>query len=208
MSTATRVRARQIISLDGYAAGPRQSVDDPFGEGGMRLPQWQFELDQPGREGDAAVVAASVDNVGAYVMGRNMFGPVRGDWSTWAGEWRGWWGEEPPYHTPVFVLTHHEREPLAMEGGTTFHFVTDGFDSALRQAREAAGEQDVCIAGGVSTVRQALAAGVIDELTLHVVPLVLGEGERAFDGLDGLTMEPLDVVASPTVTHVRYRPGR
>ncbi|NUR05412.1 MAG: dihydrofolate reductase [Nocardioidaceae bacterium] len=201
----SRVRARQVISIDGYAAGPRQSLEHPFGEGGLRLPQWQLQTDRPGRENDAQVLAESVENVGAYVMGRNMFGPVRGPWSSWDGEWRGWWGEEPPYHAPVFVLTHHEREPLEMDGGTTFHFVTDGLLAALALARDAAATADVCVAGGVSTIRQALSAGVLDELTLHVVPLVLGEGERTFEGLAGLELEPDRVLASPTVTHLRYR---
>ena len=135
-------------------------------------------------------------------MGRNMFGPGGGAWDL---EWRGWWGEDPPYHAPVYVLTHHEREPLAMEGGTTFHFVTDGIESALEQARAAAGDQDVSIAGGASTVRQYLAAGLLDELYLHIVPVVLGAGERLLDGVGDPTLEPVEVVASPAVTHVKYR---
>jgi len=205
MSQNSKVRSRLIVSLDGYAAGPRQSRENPFGEGGMRLPQWQLESGRPGREGDARVLADSVENVGAYVMGRNMFGPVRGAWETYSeGEWRGWWGEEPPYHAPVFVLTHHPRESLTMSGGTTFHFVTEGVEAAVQQAREAAGDRDVVVAGGAHTVRSALAARLIDEITLHVVPLVLGEGERLLEGLDGLALEPLDTVSSPTVTHLRY----
>jgi len=135
-------------------------------------------------------------------MGRNMFGPGRGAWDL---EWRGWWGEDPPYHTPVYVLTNHEREPLAMDGGTTFHFVTDGIESALEQARAAAGDKDVSIAGGASTVRQYLAAGLLDELYLHIVPVVLGAGERLLDGVGDPTLEPVKVVDSPAVTHVKYR---
>ena len=136
-------------------------------------------------------------------MGRNMFGPIRGEWS---GDWQGWWGPEPPYRAPVFVLTHHAREPLEMEGGTTFHFVTEGLDAALERAREAAGpDANVSIAGGASTVNQALAAGVLDELTLHVVPVVLGAGERLFDGVGDLRMEVVGTTSSPGAAHVRYR---
>jgi len=198
----TSIRSRLCISLDGFAAAPNQSLDQPFGDGGMRLPQWQFEIDQPGRAGDAAVLTRSTENMGAYVMGRNMFGPGRGDWDL---SWSGWWGDEPPYHAPVFVLTHHPREPLEMQGGTTFHFVTDGVESAVRQAREAAGEWDVTIAGGAATVRQCLAAGLIDELQLHLVPVTLGAGERLFDDVGGIELEPVGVLASPTVTHLTYR---
>jgi dihydrofolate reductase len=141
----------------------------------------------------------------AYIMGRNMFGPGRGAWDE---EWTGWWGDEPPYHAPVFVLTHHPREPLVMQGGTTFTFVTDGIESALAQAREAAGDGDVAIAGGAQTVRRYLSAGVIDELRLHVAPVVLGAGERLFDGVGGLTLEPLEVSGNGLVTHVSYRVAR
>jgi dihydrofolate reductase len=182
------VKSNLAISLDGFSSAPGQSRDEPFGVGGGRLTEWMFETDLPGREGD--------------VMGRHMFGGYAGEWDL---SWRGWWGEEPPYHAPVYVLTHHERAPLPMAGGTTFHFVTDGIESALKQARAAAGDQAVSIAGGATTVRQYLAAGLVDELLVHVVPVVLGEGERLWDGLDGLTAEPTEVIASPTVTHVRYR---
>ena len=130
-------------------------------------------------------------------MGRNMFGPVRGEWATWEGEWRGWWGEEPPYHAPVFVLTHHEREPVEMEGGTTFHFVTGGFDAAYARAAEAAGDGEVLIAGGASTIRQALAAGVLDEIVLDVAPILLGAGERLFDGVADPGLTPVEVIESP-----------
>ena len=138
----------------------------------------------------------------AYVMGRNMFGPIRGEWDV---DWRGWWGPEPPYHAPVFVLTHHAHEPIEMEGGTTFHFVTGGFDAAYAQARERAGEGGVDIAGGASTVRQALIAGVVDELTLDVAPVLLGSGERIFDGVESFRFEPVEVLHSPLATHIRYR---
>ena len=158
------------ISLDGFVAGPNQSLENPIGEGGMRLHQWMFETaswrEQKGLEGgartaDAEVVDEAVRDVGAYIMGRKMFGGGGGPWDE---TWRGWWGDEPPYHAPVFVLTHHSREPLSMQGGTTFTFVTEGIDSALEQARAAAGDRDVAIAGGASTVRQYLAAGMLDEL--------------------------------------------
>ena len=139
---------------------------------------------------------------GAYVMGRNMFGPIRGDWDE---EWSGWWGPEPPYHAPVFVLTHHRHDPIQMDGGTTFHFVTEGFDAAYSAACETAGETGVDIAGGASTVRQALIAGVIDELTLDIAPVLLGSGERIFDGIESFGFEPAEVLHSPLTTHIRYR---
>jgi dihydrofolate reductase len=138
------------------------------------------------------------------VMGRNMFGPIRGPWQ---GDWRGWWGDEPPYHAPVFVLTHYEHEPIELAGGTTFFFVGDGFDAAFSRASEAAGDRGVDIAGGASTVRQALAAGVIDELVLDFVPVLLGSGERLFDGVSDRHLEPVEVIHSPLATHVRYRVG-
>jgi dihydrofolate reductase len=199
------------ISLDGFVAGPRQSQENPIGEGGLRLHEWVFatrswnqQQGSPGGEDgpDSEVAAGLVSGVGAYVMGRNMFGPGRGAWDE---SWQGWWGEKPPYHTPVFVLTHHPRESLPMAGDTTFHFVTDGIESALTQARAAAGERDVIIAGGAQTVQQALAAGLLDELFLHVVPVVLGSGERLLENVGDLTLEPTEVIASPAVTHIRYR---
>jgi dihydrofolate reductase len=207
----TNVTCHIAISLDGYVAGPNQSMDDPIGEGGMRLHQWVFKTDSwRGQHGEGGgernpnsdVVEEVVENVGAYIMGRNMFGPGRGEWDP---EWRGWWGEDPPYHTPVFVLTHHPHEPLEMQGGTTFHFVTDGIEAALEQARAAAADRDVSIAGGASTVRQYLAAGALDELYLHIVPVVLGGGERLLENVGDPTLEPVKVVASPDVTHVKYR---
>jgi dihydrofolate reductase len=194
----TNVTCGISMSVDGFVAGPNQSLQNPFGEGvGERLHRWMFE--EP--EANAAAIDA-LTSQGAYVMGRNMFGPGRGAWDE---EWKGWWGEEPPYHAPVFVLTHHEREPLEMRGGTTFTFVTDGITSALAQAREAAGDADVAIAGGAQAVRQYLSAGLIDELRLHVVPLVLGAGERLFDGVSDVTLEPLEVSGTGLVTHLSYR---
>jgi dihydrofolate reductase len=195
------------ISLDGYVAGPGQSTDNPIGEGGMRLHDWAFAAWADKAEGDARSADAKVTDTlmqgnGAYIMGRNMFGPGRGEWDA---SWRGWWGDDPPYHTPVYVLTNHPRESLEMEGGTTFHFVTDGIESALEQARAVAGDADVAIAGGASTVRQYLAAGLLDELYLHVAPITLGGGERLLEDLPGQTFEPIEVVASPAVTHVKYR---
>jgi dihydrofolate reductase len=177
------------ISLDGYAAGPDQAVDHPRGVGGEGLHRWAFavwdgrEVDgyQPGV--DDAFIVRGDENIGATIMGRNMFGPVRDEWPD--DQWKGWWGPEPPYHHPVFVLTHHPREPFEMEGGTTFTFVTDGIDSALEQAFAAAGGADVRIGGGASTVQQYLHAGLVDELHMPIVPILLGRGERLFDHLDG-----------------------
>jgi dihydrofolate reductase len=199
------------ISLDGFAAGPNQSLEDPIGEGGMRLHEWVFNTaswrEQHGLEGgersvDSKVVEEVVAGVGAYVMGRKMFGGGDGPWDE---TWTGWWGEDPPFHAPVFVLTHHPREPLSMQGGTNFTFVTDGIESALEQARTAAGDRDVAIAGGASAVRQCLAAGMLDELYLHIVPIILGAGERLLEDVGDLALEPVEVIASPAVTHVRYR---
>ena len=194
----TKVICDASLSLDGYTAGPNQSQDKPFGDGAVeRLHQWMFE--QP--EENAAVIEA-ITAARAHIMGRNMFGPGRGDWDL---DWNGWWGDDPPYHAPVFVLTHHPRESVEMQGGTTYHFVTDGIGSALAQAREAAGDGDVAIAGGAATVNQYLTAGAIDELRLHVAPVVLGAGERLFDGVGPLNLEPLDVSGTDLVTHLSYR---
>ena len=198
----TRVLCHVSISLDGFMAGPDQSLANPLGIGAERLHRWMFanpihEADRPARE-DLAKVR------GAYLMGRNMFGPIRGEWT---GDWRGWWGEEPPYHAPVFVLTHHAHDPIEMQGGTTFHFVTDGFAAGLERARAAAGDREILIAGGASTVRQALAAGAIEEITLDIAPVLLGSGERLFDGVADPGLEPVEVTQSPLATHVRYRIG-
>ena len=210
----SRVTSQISISVDGYAAGPDQSLEDPLGKGGERLHEWAIQTEgwraSHGIEGgernvDSEVASKMLDGVGAFVMGRKMFGGGPGGWDE---SWRGWWGEDPPFHAPVYVLTHHAREPVEMEGGTTFHFVTDGLASALEQARAAAGEQDVAIAGGASTVNQALAAGALDELHLHVVPIVLGAGERLFEGVGDVELKPAEVVASPAVTHIRYERGR
>ena len=196
------VTCQITISLDGFAAGPDQSVDNPLGVGGERLHVWQFADDQP--EQDARVKRTFFDGVGAYVMGRNMFGGGPGPW---ADDWKGWWGDDPPYHAPVFVLTHHPRDPLPMEGGTTFTFVTDGIEGAVEQARAAAGDEDVLVAGGANTVQQCLAAGLLDELHLHVSPVILGAGERLLENVGDPVLEPVEVIASPAVTHVRYRVG-
>ncbi len=189
------------VSVDGFVAGPNQSRDEPIGEGGIRLHEWHFN---PQGE-DAAVVDEWQNSPGAYVMGRNMFAPGRGEWDL---DWRGWWGDDPPYHAPVFVLTHHARDPLPMGGGTTFHFVTDGIGAALDQARAAADGKRVEIAGGAATVNAYLAAGAIEELYLHISPTVLGAGERLFAGVSpDLRLEPVQVIGSPSVTHVKYRVG-
>ncbi len=190
------------ISLDGFVAGPDQDRDNPLGVGGMSVHEWH--LGDVTDQADTTAQGWLMRPRGAYVMGRNMFGPVRGDWDE---DWRGWWGDEPPYHAPVFVLTHHAHDPIEMAGGTTFHFVTGGFDSAFAQAREAAGDDGVDIAGGASSVRQALTAGVVDELTLDIVPVLLGAGERLFDGVEDLRLEPVEVLHSPAATHIRYAVG-
>jgi dihydrofolate reductase len=206
-----QVTCQISISLDGFVAGPNQSVQNPLGEGGMRLHEWAVVTDSwraaHGLEGgernaDAQVVDETFRGVGAHIMGRKMFGGGDGPWDE---TWTGWWGETPPFGAPVFVLTHHEREPLSMQGGTIFTFVTDGIESALEQARSAADGKDVAIAGGASAVRQYLAAGLLDELHLHIVPIVLGAGERLLVDVGDPTLEPLEVIGSPGVTHVRYR---
>ena len=202
------------ISLDGYAAGPDQGLDHPLGVGGARLHEWVFatragrrmlgEDDEGGIEGvDEEFFVRGNENIGATIMGRNMFGPVRGDWG--GEEWKGWWGDDPPYHHPVFVLTHYPRPPVPMEGGTTFHFVDDGIGAALAQATEAAGGQDVRLGGGPATVRQYLRAGLVDELHVAIVPILLGAGERLFDDVgpaaDGY--ECVELASSHAVAHVR-----
>ncbi|ASR37285.1 5-amino-6-(5-phosphoribosylamino)uracil reductase [Prauserella marina] len=196
----SKVTCGIAMSVDGFVAGPNQTRDNPLGEiVGDRLHTWMFE--EP--EANAAEIA-KVTSGGAYVMGRNMFGPIRGEWNP-EEEWTGWWGEDPPYHAPVFVLTHHPREPVVMKGGTTFYFVTDGIEAALAEAKAAAGDRDVAIAGGASTVNQYLAAGLIDELDLHIAPVLVGEGERLFTGVGNLDLERTRVRATGLVTHVSYR---
>jgi dihydrofolate reductase len=200
------------ISLDGYAAGPGQNLQNPLGVGGRRLHEWVFAtrygnamLGQEG--GDTGIdddfLAAGDEGVGATIMGRNMFGPIRGPWGD--ETWDGWWGDEPPYHHPVFVLTHHPRPPLEMLGGTTFHFVDGGIEEALERAFWVADGADVRIGGGAATIRQYLRAGLVDELHLAIVPILLGGGERLFDDLGDATprYECVEMVSSPAVTHVR-----
>jgi dihydrofolate reductase len=199
----TPTTCHMSISLDGFVAGPDQSRENPLGIGGLDLHHWH--LDDPINEADARARDALMRPRGAYVMGRNMFGPIRGSWN---GDWRGWWGEEPPYHAPVFVLTHYAHDPIEMEGGTTFHFVTEGFGRAFERAQEAAGDLGVDVAGGAATVRQAFAAGAIDELMLDIIPVVLGSGERLFEGVEDPGLEPVELILSPRATHVRYRVGR
>ena len=181
--------------------------------GGERLHEWAIATDtwreQHGSEGgvhnaDSEVAEEVMQGIGAFIMGRKMFGGANADGS-WDETWTGWWGDDPPFHVPVFVLTHHPREPLGMQGGTTFNFVTDGIESALEQARAAAGDKDVAIAGGANAVQQYLAAGLLDELHLHIVPILLGSGERLLDGVGDPSLEPVKVVASPAATHVKYR---
>lgn len=200
------------VSLDGYTAGPDQSEEYPLGVGGESLHEWVVELEawrRPnGLEGgevnaSSPVIDESMANVGAWIMGRNMFGPVRGPWGD--SQWTGWWGDDPPYHVPTYVLTHHARDPVEMKGGTTFVFVTDGIDSALRQAQEAAGAQDVRIGGGADTIQQYLAAGLVDEFELHVVPILLGCGTRLLDGVGDPRLEQARVIEAPGVTHLKYR---
>jgi dihydrofolate reductase len=211
----SKVRAGLTTSLDGFVAGPNPSVENPLGEGGMQLHDWAFGLEawrrSHGLEGgdvneSTTVIEESLANVGAYLMGRNMFGGGPGPWG--AEPWNGWWGDDPPYHVPVFVLTHHERGPLAMEGGTTFVFVTDGIEPALAQARAAAEDQDVVIAGGASVVQQYLRGGLVDELTVSVAPVLLGSGTRLLESLSGIELEQIDAVGAPGVTHLRYRIAR
>ncbi len=213
----TKLRFQVSISVDGFVAGPNPSEEHPLGEGGMQLHEWAFKLavwrEPHGREGgevnaSTEVVEETLDNIGATVMGRNMFGGGPGPWGE--DPWDGWWGDDPPFHTPVFVLTHHEREPLEKQGGTRFTFVTDGIESALEQAREAAGGKDVALGGGAETARQYLAAGLLDELQLNVVPVLLGDGTRLFEGVPGpdMELEPIRVVQAPDVTHLAYRVSR
>jgi len=211
----SKLRCHISISLDGFVAGPNQSEESPLGEGGEQLHDWVVPLaawreshdQQDGEVNESTrVFEEAIENVGAAVMGRNMFGPIgAGPWGD--EQWKGWWGDNPPYHYPVFVLTHHPRDPVEMEGGTTFHFVTDGIESALDQAKQAAGGKDVGLWGGGQVVQQYLAAGLLDELELHVVPIVLGGGAGIFDDLGdaGVKLEQLRAVEGSGVTHVKYR---
>ena len=186
------------VSADGYATGVNQTEERPFGDvDDSWLHTWMFDAYEENKAEVDAIVTS-----GATIMGRNMFGPVRGEWDR---EWRGWWGPNPPYHNPVFVLTHHPHEPIEMEGGTTFHFVTDGIEAALSRARAVAGEQDISIAGGPRTVNQFLAAGLLDELRLHITPCIIGAGERVFEGVPPQRLERVSVRATSLVTHITYR---
>lgn len=202
------------ISLDGFGAGPNQTMKEPLGAGGEELHTWMFPTKRframdghtDGTEGvDNDMVEKAFENVGAWIMGRNMFGPIRGEWTD--DEWKGWWGENPPYHVPVFVLTHHERKPVEMKGGTTFHFVTTGIKSALEEAKKAANEKDIRIGGGVSTIRQFLQAGYVDEIHLAISPLFLGSGEHLFSGIDmqALGYKNVERIEGEQATHITIK---
>jgi dihydrofolate reductase len=200
------------VSADGYSAGPDQDANNPLGVGGMALHEWvlptrTFQKMLLGKDGgttgpDDDFAARGLENIGAWILGRNMFGPVRGPWPD--ESWKGWWGDEPPYHCDVFVLTHHARAPITMKGGTVFHFVTDGIEAALQRARDAAGGRDVRLGGGVATIRQYLRAGLIDEMHLAIAPVLLGSGENLFTGLDlvRLGFKRTDHVATAAATHM------
>jgi dihydrofolate reductase len=209
----SKLKLNISMSLDGYAAGPDQSLENPIGIGGMQLHTWLVSLKvfrevhggEGGEVNESTPFAEDIlAGTGATIMGRNMFGGGPGPWDE---SWRGWWGEDPPFHHPVFVLTHHPREPLELEGGTTFHFVTDGIESALEQARSAAArDQFVSLGGGASVAQQYLAAGLLDEIVISLVPVILGAGERLFDNLGdpGPKLEQVEAVGAPGVTHIRY----
>lgn len=211
----SKLRCQITMSLDGYVAGPNPSLENPLGEGGEDLHAWAYptktfrSMHGDGAGGETGVnddaLREAFEGIGATIMGRNMFGATRGPWGE--DPWKGWWGEDPPFRHPVFVLTHHAREPLAMCGGTTFHFVTDGIESALAQAKEAAGGKDVALGGGGSVFQQYLATGLLDELDIHIVPLLLGGGVRLFDTLESrqIKLEPIRALAGLDVTHLKYR---
>lgn len=199
------------ISVDGFGAGPNQDINNPLGVGGMNLHEWflptrAFQIMQGNADGTTGVdndfAERGFDRIGAWILGRNMFGPIRGDWPD--DEWKGWWGDDPPYHTQVFVLTHFPRASIQMDGGTTFHFVTEGIHAALKRARESAGELDVRLGGGTATIRQYLQAGLVDELHLAISPVILGSGENLFAGLDlaQLGYKVTDRMTSPAAMHV------
>ncbi|WP_336216100.1 dihydrofolate reductase family protein [Nonomuraea sp. LPB2021202275-12-8] len=211
----SKLRCHISISLDGFVAGPDQSEENPLGVGGDQLHDWVVPLaafrrahgEQGGEVNPStAVFEEAIENLGAGVMGRNMFGPIGG--GAWNGEqWTGWWGDNPAFHYPVFILTHHARHPVQMEGGTTYHFVTDGIESALQQAKKAAGGKDVMLWGGGHIAQQYLAAGLLDELELHVVPVLLGDGSRLLDNLGDadIRLEQIRAIEAPGVTHLKYR---
>jgi dihydrofolate reductase len=206
-------RFQVAVSLDGYMAGPQQSLENPLGVGGMELHRWLFDLEvwraSEGEDGgevnaSTAVMEEAQANIGAVVMGRNMFGGGPGSWPE-DPPWKGWWGDDPPYHVPTFVLTHHPREPLVMEGGTTFFFVTDGIRSAFEQAQQVAGDMDVLLGGGANAIQQYLGAGLIDRFELHIVPILLVDGERPLENVGDLKLEQVRAIEAPGVTHVTYR---
>jgi dihydrofolate reductase len=211
----SKLRCHISISLDGFVAGPNQSEENPLGEGGERLHEWAASLAawrQPhgGQGGEVnestRIMEETLENIGAGVMGRKMFGPIGGgDWGN--GQWKGWWGEDPPYHNDVFILTHYPRDPVEMEGGTTYHFITDGIERALQLAKKAANGRDVRLWGGAQAIQQYMAAGLLDELELHVVPVLFGDGERLFDNLGDAEPQLQQVrgVGAPDVTHLKYR---
>ena len=208
----SNVRVHISTSLDGYVAGRNESMEQPLGEGGEQLHDWLVALkawrEASGMEGgeenaSTPVVTEAFANVGAEIMGRGKFGPPgRGPWGD--NPWQGWWGDDPPFHKPVFVLTHHEREPLTLSD-TTFTFVTDGIQSALDRAKAVAGDKDILLGGGADMINQYLVAGLVDELELHVVPLLLGGGRRLFEGVGHIKLEPIRTVEAPGVTHLKYR---
>jgi dihydrofolate reductase len=207
----SKLKLNITMSIDGFVAGPDQSVEHPLGVGGEKLHGWLYPLKafrgghgEEGGEVNASTPFAEdiLGGAGATIMGRNMFGGGPGPWGD--ESWKGWWGDDPPFHHPVYVLTRYSRDPLEMQGGTTFHFVTDGIESALEQAWAAAGEKDVSLGGGASVAQQYLAAGLLDEIVVSIVPIVLGSGARLFDNVGDATLEQVESVEAPGVTHIRY----
>jgi len=193
-----KVTCQISMSLDAFVAGPNQSFEKPFGDIPENLlHHWMFDEPEKHR-----VELDALQDAGAFIMGSNMFGPKEKRGST---DWKGWWGENPPYHAPVFVLSENWRDPIAMEGGTTFFFIADGIEAALSRAKEVAGERTIAIAGGANTINQYLSAGLIDELWLHIVPVTIGSGARLFEGVPALELEPVEISGTPLVTHIRYR---
>lgn len=210
----TKLRFNITMSLDGYIAGPEQSLKNPLGIGGEKLHEWAVATQRfneiHGTEGGATgpdndILTEGFENIGATIMGRHMFGGGEGPWD--GDSWRGWWGEEPPFHTPVFILTHHPRKPIAMKGGTTFYFITDGIHAALQRARDAASGKDVSLGGGADVAQQYMSAGLIDEMEIHVVPIFLGSGTRLFENTESKQTgyQSVRIVNSPTVSHYKYR---
>lgn len=196
-----KVTTSQTVSLDGFSSGVNQSFENPFGDNFSSdlLDRWMFA--EPEKQKHEKEIAGILD-ADAFIMGSNMYGPKDRRETT---EWKGWWGDDPPYHAPVFVLTHHERPPIKMQGGTTFYFVTDGIESALAQAKAAAGERNIAVMGGAKTINQYLAAGLIDELWLHIVPVTIGTGSRLFEGVPNLKLKPLETRTTDVVTHIKYQ---